>query len=323
MSRAVLPSLVAVAVSLVTSALLAGDIQYLPDTPGDAVVDVSKVDTAAHKLTPAEAAAFAKNLTALRDAIVAQKIFHPLAGAQVRGDLRIDPERGTGKGPVPGYGHLRYYPSIQFKSGKRGFMEAANDEVVVFINTPAGGLERSNGFFAQPVRAGEINGFPVFRGNGCEYVVISRNGQLPWVPVTREEFVRAQAAVWKKQAAESALDPVSPKVAAAHDEALAKMSREERAMQARYLAWDPFQPMLAPPDSSDGTPLVKPGTSWIDPAAARSDIQLLIGQFWYGGMDPDRPAPSDHGNIAPLRIWETLHKSDWTAIGSIVKKDSE
>jgi hypothetical protein len=37
-------------------------------------------------------------------------------------------------------------------------------------------------------------------------------------------------------------------------------------------------------------------------------------------MDPDRPEINEFGNAANLRLWETLHKSDWKTVSGALSK---
>jgi len=43
---------------------------------------------------------------------------------------------------------------------------------------------------------------------------------------------------------------------------------------------------------------------------------LITFRFVYGPLDPDHPGPTEYGDISPYRVWEALHRSDWSAIGA-------
>ncbi len=93
------------------------------------------------------------------------------------------------------------------------------------------------------------------------------------------------------------------------------MPADERNAQARHFMYDPFAPPLAPHGSSQGDALVKANPDCLDPKRQRSELQLIVMRFnWRGDLNPDQPAISEYGNAVGLRLWETLHTSDWAAI---------
>lgn len=316
---------------LAASAVVAaqGSIHYLQDSIGTASVAISPVDRTLHALTAADAAALERNLARVRDLLLAQPVFHPLIGARVRGDFRTEELRAdTAKAPVPARAALNFLPAVLYAKSGPGWAVDTSDQVVVYVNNPTGGLELLNGlssdqpYFYEPARAGEMDGFPVFRGQlACEYIVLSRSGRLPWVPVTREEYVQTWTRIWQARADSAPADTMSPKIVARHKAVLAAMSPEERAMQARSFGTeDPFAPTLAPPGSTKGHPLVKADPAWFDASVRRTAIQLIVVKFWYSGeLDPDHPGPSEWGSVSPLRVWETLHHSNWREIGAALE----
>lgn len=320
---------------LVTCALLlllpfqtdrSGGNVYLSDTPGTVDVTVLRGNTVLHGLGPADAATFFRYVEELRAVLLAQPVFNPPTGVRIGGDFRLDIARAEiPRAPVPAVGRLRFYPSlVNPKSGRPGFLIATTDEVVVFINRPAGDLESfrlgSAKFFDEPKRAGEINGFPIFRGElDCEYVLINRTGAVPWMPVTREELTRVSIGFWQGVERDSPQGGMPAQAVARHQAVLAAMSAEERGMQARYLPNDALGPPLAPVHTQDGSPLVKANPAWFDPALPRTTIQMLLVKFWYSGnLDPDHPGPDSDRSVSPLRVWEALHHSNWKAISAVL-----
>lgn len=321
------PLLVAGALLIVSAASLIGqsDNHYLSELPGGVTALVEPSDRSLHGMSAADAVAYERALGRIRGVLLEQPVFHPLLGADVRGYFRTDHQRSRiAASPVPGYGVMKYYPAVLYrKSGKPGWLIATTDEVVVYVNNPVGGFGRLNAlrdradYFYEPERTGEIGGLPLFRGElACEYVVLSQSGHLPWIPVTREEYVREWTADWQKRVDGYAGDTVSPRVVARHKEILAAMPPDERRMQARHFgSRDPLGPPMPPPGSREGKPLVKADPEWFDKSLPRSAVQLVIVKFWYSGeIDPDRPAPTRGGQVSALRVWDTLHRSDWKAI---------
>jgi hypothetical protein len=300
---------------------------YLSDTRGTVDVAVLRGNTALHGLGAADAATFFRRLEQLRAALLAQPVFNPPTGVRIGGDFRLDIARqDIPRAPVPAVGRLRFYPSLVGKNGQPGFIIATTDEMVVFVNHPTGDLEAgrvgSAKFLHEPKRAGEIDGFPIFRGElDCEYVLITRTGAVPWIPVTREELARESLEFWQGVERDSPQGGMPARAIARHQAVLAAMSVEERGMQARISQQSPdgLGPPLPPVGSQDGIPLVKPNPAWFDPALPRTAIQMLLVKFWYSGsLDPDHPGPEPGGSVGPLRVWEALHHSNWKAISAVL-----
>jgi hypothetical protein len=334
---------------------------YVPDHPGKASIIVETSNTPRYGLKPAEASAFHAGLGRFRDLLLAQPVYHPTVGMFVEGYIRADGGGPVAKTePVRGHGRIIYYPYVLNPKTKQTFRMIASDWVIeVFINNPLGALAMSGKYFYQPKPAGQLGGFPVYRDDGLnEAVILSTAGKPLWTPLTREEYLRIcieeiqrQIAKEKAERAKSRaeLNPeqlaiLSPKDRAEierlmsdktavslyeqklklHQDALARMPPEERAMQAQYgdpENGNPLVPQLAPAGKPGiGSPYVKVNPNWFDPSRPRSDIQLIIVKGWYGGMDPDRPAINEWGNAANLRLWETLHTSDWKAISAALSR---
>ncbi len=310
---------------LALTSSLSGQGIYQHDWPGTTTIAVHPPGASQHGLSAAEAAAVGKNLTRLRDALAAQAVLRVPAGVAVTGDLRADGQQaGPARGPVQSQGTLWYYPALSKpRSGGSHVAYEATFSVIVYVNLSTGGLTRQEGtFYLEPERRGEVGGIPIYRlEHDAELLCLSRTGAPPWALVTREEFLLAATANWKKQADETPQAPMMRQFVERHEAALAAMSPEQRKMQARYLPprTSPFEPYLAPIGSREGRALVKAGYTWADPAAPRSAIQLVMLKFDYSSeLNPDRPAPTSTGSIADVRVWETLHKSDWKAVLAVI-----
>jgi hypothetical protein len=77
---------------------------------------------------------------------------------------------------------------------------------------------------------------------------------------------------------------------------------------------------MAPFGSTEGIALLKPNPEWFDPSLPRTAFQLVTVKFTYlcGSTDPDDPKPTEDGSIIGVRMWESLHKSDWKAIRAVL-----
>lgn len=305
---------------------LAGEVEYLPDYPGKVKVDVSRENTSMHGLSVADAAVFNANFERLRDLLIAQPEFNPPKGVAIDGYMRANDEVTKAKGvPVPAFGHLLSQPCYRNKkTGQPVWHKYTTDEIVVRVNNPYEVLDPFDLDGAEvkicnePTRAGEIKGFPIYRTeNGDEFIMLSHSDKLPWVPYTREEFVNLMIRFWQKQADKTADDKLSPAIVKGHKDFLARMSPEDRGVQARSYPGSQgvYEPGLAPVGSDLGHPLVKINPQWFDPSLPRSAFQLITVLFHYSSnLDPDKPAPDQFGLVSALRLWQYLRSADWKAI---------
>lgn len=309
----------------------AGEFTFLTEHPGRVSALVTVANALPSRLSRADAAVYKRNLERLRDLLTSQPVFNPPRGVEVIGYLRPLDELPTNtRVPVPGFGYLRFH--FYHESSKTGLpvrICCTTDEIYLTVNNPDAGLDvfGGSGFpskaFYEPRQVGELDGFPVYRmDSGDEVIVLSRNGTPPWIPVTREEYVKAYLKNWRKEAAEAPpADTITPEIVRRHEAALAGMSAEERRMQARHWAYDPFEPTLAPADSDEGRPLVRTNPAWFDPSLPRGAFQLIILRFCYtGNLNHENPGLTEHGDISPFRVWEALHTSNWTQISGALTK---
>ncbi len=308
---------------IVTLPAFGGEFDFLHEHPGKFSAPV-----ASHiKLSKTEAAAFKSNLEQLRNLLAKQPVFNPPRGVEIIGYLRPnDSQPKTNNVPIPGFGYLRFhFYYLQEKTKKPIHICCTTDEILLSVNDPERGLDVYGASvfpaktFYEPLQVGELNGFPVYRmDNGDEVIVLSRGTIPPWVPVTREEYVKAWLKSWQKIAEDSpAIDTVTPELVKNHQAALAGMSASERKMQARQYSWDPMEPTLAPVGSDEGRPLVRTNPAWFNPALPRSAFQLITLRFKYtGNLNHDKPGLTEHGDISPYRVWQALHTSDWAGISA-------
>lgn len=308
----------------------AGEFAFLPDEPGAASAVVEKANAATqHGLPAPAAAAYNASLQRFVDALLAQKTFKPLRGARAAGYFRASDARGPAGKPVPGFGFLRYYPFYKDqKTGKTVSWAKTNYEVSIHFNEPGGGLSvvgvlgAKEKIYHEPEPTGSLGGFRTFKTDeDNELIVLGRSGRLPWTPYTQEEYILAAIRHYEKEAAENPYDPLSPQIAKAHRAALERMTPAQRGKQARQgrRSEDFREPDLADPDSKDGVALVKAAPDWSDPKLPREAIQLATLRFWYyGGIDLAKPGSTTAEHPAALRMYDTLHASDWKAIGEAV-----
>lgn len=324
-------------VTLLTAILLASaflvtataaNYDYLHEHPGKTSATV----TGAHNaLSKAEAAAFKRNLERLRSLLAKQPTLAAPQGVEIKGYFRPnDYQQKSNKVPIPGFGYLRFHSYFRdHKTGKPVPFGFPTDEMFVAVNDP----EKGPGIctvpgsltkvFCAPERVEKVAGFPLYRFNGMDVIILQRSTVPVWIPLTREEYVKAWLATWQKHAADSpAIDTITPQIMRNHQAALDAMTPEERRMQARQWEWDPFQPTLAPVGSDEGRPLLKVNPAWFDPKLPRSAFQLITIAFSYSGtVKDDAPGPTEFGDIAPYRVWQALHESDWQEIsGALLGK---
>lgn len=316
-----------IVISLSWSTVIASsEFDFLHEHPGKTSATV----TGSHiKLSTAESVAYKRNLQRLRDLLARQPVFASPRGVEIIGYFRPnDYQPKTSKVPIPGFGYLRFHFFHRAaKTGKPVSICCTTDEIFISVNDPDKGLDvctvpgSPTKVFYEPKQTGDLDGFPLYRlQNGNEAIVLSRSNVPPWIPLTREEYVKGWLASWQKQAADApAIDTITPQIVRNHQEALAAMTPEERTMQARQFSWDPMQPTLAPMGSDEGEPLVRVNPAWFNPKLPRPEFQLIMLQFNYtGNLNHDAPGPTIHGDIAPYRVWQALHTSDWEEISGAV-----
>lgn len=309
--------------SLSFDAAWAAEFDFLHEHPGK----MSATVTGSHiALTKTEATAYKRNLERLRDLLARQPVFRSPRGVEIIGYFRPnDQQPKTNKVPIPGFAYLRFhFYYLAKKTGKPVHICCTTDEVFISVNDPDKGIDSCTvpGFpgtvFYEPKQTGTLAGFPVYQlQNGNEVIVLNKSGVPPWIPLTREEYIKAYLANWQKQAADApAIDTITPVIVSNHQATLAAMSADEKKMQARQYGWDPMEPTLAPVGSDEGQPLVRTNPAWFDPKLPRAAVQMITLRFYTGNLDHDRPGPTEHGDIAPYRVWQALHTSDWSAIGT-------
>lgn len=171
------------------------EFRYLPEHPGKMAITV----TGSHiHLKKAESAEYNHNLLQLRNLLAKQPVFKSPAGVEIIGYFRpLDYQPKATTVPIPGFGYLRFhFYHLASKTGKPVYICCTTDEFFVSVNNPDAGLEvyGEQGFptkaFYEPRRVGELQGFPVYRTESGNDVMVLSLGSAPlWHPVTREEFV--------------------------------------------------------------------------------------------------------------------------------------
>lgn len=311
---------------------VAGEFDFLTEHPGKLTATVTVANQPQKLLSKSDAAAYKRNLERLRTLLAKQPVFNPPLGVEVIGYFR--PNDSLPKDirlPVPGFGYLRFHFYFRaLKTGKPARVCCTTDEIFVSVNEPGKGFDAYGAVtfptpaFYEPRQVDELAGIPVYRmESGNEIILLTRGTAPTWIPVTREEYVRAWLAYWEKFAAGAPpQDTITPQLVDRHRAALADMPATERKMQARTYNWDPFEPSLAPAGSDEGRALVRLNPAWFDPKLPRSAFQALGFLFSYSGtLNHDAPGATEHGDIAPYRVWQALHTSDWAAIrGALTDK---
>lgn len=313
---------------LLVRPLPAAEFVFLPDHPGGFAATATVNNVPVSKLSKPDAAAFKQKLEQLRNLLAKQPVMQAPKGVEIIGYFRPLDEFPSAKNlPVPGFGYLRFHFYHRAQNGKPVRICCTTDEIHVSINDPDQSFEvyGSHDFstkpFYEPNLVGQVDGFPLYQtAGGDELLVFSRGSAPIWLPITREEYVAAWLKFWQKQAQQTVpQDTITPEIVRRHQQALARMQPEERAMQARSLTWDVYEPTLAPVGSTAGRPLVRVNPNWFDPDLPRSAVQLLILRFSTTGlMDQNHPGPSKTGNVSAYRVWQALHTSNWKEVSTIV-----
>ena len=219
-----------------------GEFEYLHEYPGKMSATVSGSHIA---LTKSESAEFKRNLERLRVLLAKQPTLAAPRGIEIKGYFRPnDYQPKSNKVPIPGFGFLRFHSYFRDnKTGKPVPFGFPTDEMAVHVNDPEKGPEvctvpgSSTRVFCEPTRVEEVAGFPLYRFNSMDVLVLSRSTVPVWIPLTREEYVKAWLANWQKHAADSpAIDTITPQILRNHQAVLDAMTPEERRLQARELS---------------------------------------------------------------------------------------
>lgn len=291
-----------------------GEFTYVLDAPGRVAVTLDEHNPAG--LDPACASQFSANLQRVRDLLVARPTLQNLRGFEIVGSLHADAPAVVPREPVPAIAFVRYCPILRSRAGKPFPYTDSSWQIVAGINEPCLGLDGPNlrsdpRLYYDPKPAGEVDGIRVYTVmNGSELIVFTRTGRTPWVPVTREEYAAIWKGIWKKDPA--SMPPAGAKVMQAVidklDAKLRAMTPEQRQMQAR--SGFELSPTTSRADEAGSLAIVKADPRWFDPALPRSAIQVISLKFDYSGdLDFARPEATKHP--APLRVWQTLHRSPW------------
>lgn len=201
-----------------------GEFIYLPDAAGKVKVNVTRGGYESYYLlTRQENSAFNRNLKEILDIILDQPFLKPPRGVELRGWLRNWHSPLCNKGPcrgvpINGQGILFFHFLFDSK-GKAVPIIVTDNEMDFSINDPEaaigsnrllgqGGTDsQGRKITLQIPRLGEINGAAYHRQGRSELLVLSRSSKPLWLPVSREEALKAMIRQQEKEIA--ALGPIS------------------------------------------------------------------------------------------------------------------
>jgi hypothetical protein len=332
---------------LIRSVILMAQTKYLPDNPGKILINISQKSfdqvSKIYKLSPAEISDFGRARQRLADLIGLQPAAKPPRGVSLTCFVQATSPLIAGKADTPSWPvpmmNIVHFNNILEKDGKPVWDSDSPVEMTFYVNDPehSGCESYANGeardsmnreIFYQSQKAGEAQGFPIYRdSHGLETVILTRGHRPVLIPLTQEEFLKLSIRISESQLKELgdyAKDPGYPLIARLerHKAVLAAMSPSQRRAQAMYLRnEDPREPDLAPQGSKEAWPLVIINPEWFDPALPRSAVQLVCITFDFGpSFDPNDPKPGEDGSVDSLRLWEMKRTIDWKSISSLLAK---
>lgn len=166
------------------------------------------------RLSPAEAARFARKLTAFADILHAASVFQPPRGImpRLKAYFTSRQEGDTGRvyrQPVQGREHVALFFFLKDRTGQAVWGGENATIADFYVNDPqmAMGVEYDLVYeglplpdgrrirFA-PAKTAEVGGYPVYDE---KYVVITRSPRPVWIPVTREQYLSALIRVRQEQ----------------------------------------------------------------------------------------------------------------------------
>lgn len=155
-------------------------------------------------------------------------------------------------------------------------------------------------------QVGELSGFPVYE-NGA--IVIARRGAQPWLPVTREEYVRARVEELRADGASMA------SVAADAEKELAALT--DGGAPAYCCHSSRGRPIGVASESEPGTyPVVRLNPACFDGSAGATGVRLLVLGSEQAYAAERRVKPTEPNYQLMKTIREQL---DWNGLAAMVK----
>lgn len=351
-SRCTLPLLVVVIASLLSWTAHTQDTQRLhPDMPGEWKVSRDNTYLARYALAPTEVADYRRRLDTLASMFHATAVFSPPKGFEARVHMRpwTDSDDCTPlpcrTQPVKTQFALLFCPLFDI-AGKMDVASNGPPYLTVWVNAVDqtiaaphvpidGNLHDLEGaaIYSEPVKTGELWGFPVF---DYRTLIVTNSRTAYWLPVSREQYLRARIRAWESDLKESAafasgaLQAMEEQVASLRGE-LTSMSATERRTQAWYssLRFDGTGPVsgLTEAGASGARPLIRVNLYFFDRTQSRAAFQMAVVQFaWEVGGNESQIRSArieDYANngvfaLAIARMYELMHTMDWRKLAALL-----
>lgn len=229
---------------------------YLTGVSGRSQVIVAKDWDSMWRFSKAEEAAWHRNLQTILDIIQSQpRLKDRVENVDVKGWLRsfrsaVCGEKYCPDLPVAGQGYMYFHLFFPGKNGKPfpgiepdGTSSFYVNEVDAFL-PPFGWLNQDKGerIFYEPQRSGELEGFPLYRIDSKDVLVLTRRTASPWIPLTREAFLVSEIRAQEKDLEKN---PLPPPPSDMYKKWLEEKPARERERKESYEALRQINPAMA------------------------------------------------------------------------------
>lgn len=332
----------------------AGESTCFPEHPGSWQSDRPNLDSKTFGLNAAQEAEFMSNVHAFTSVLRAADVFNPPLGfnAEVAEDIccasgcRRDGTCTTH--PAAGRVWIRLHYFLQGRDGTPIVDRESYGDILVWVNNPYAifngdpllrfpdGREAAR----MPLLWREVGGVDMYVNNddlATRWVFLTRSGEPPWIPVTREQYltelIREREADMEEDFGKDAsalaqegraftrrmlIEPLRAE--------LDRLSPTARASQAWVLS--PNMPMpLVPANTTEARPVVIARPDYFDLSRPRTDIQLAtIGFDVSWELPPEQVLENlmdgrieNASDVGVARVWQWVTQVDWRELAGLVR----
>ena len=318
--------------------------------PGKYTFRLEADSFAAYRLDPASRDAALSTLRQIDDLLHAAPVMNPPRGFDASSLGRaltgtdVCPRENCSASPVASQVWLLLSYFVADESGRPVTGPELNVSLNVYANSPGAsvshrhqldfeGASDINGrtMYFEPKQTRTIGGFPMFDD---DVVVIARNHRPLWLPVSRDNFLRAALRDTRKAIADTGMP--SSDLAQGLRARLDALQAESNALSPSELASQAWlgdsasagtteaaiNSGLAPAGAPDARPLVIVNPEFLDRSLPRSAVQILAVRLnWGTYLDQqtraiDTVSAGDH--VSVLRLRQLIGQLDWKKLASLV-----
>ncbi|SKA22695.1 hypothetical protein SAMN02745119_03222 [Trichlorobacter thiogenes] len=192
-------------------------------------------------------------------------------------------------------------------------------------------------FFTAPQQVGELQGFPIYARQVTPegvprsmFVLISRKGVQPFLPVGREQFIKALINTLEYEikttyyTSRNNLPDNIKNVRAMYQQQLISLRPEEKEMPACFLNrhHDSWGQGNVPLDTPDCKPIVRLNPDLINPKAPRTSVQFVMIRNFEDIQQRYNELPAaSKDSLSNFRVTiDTITQTDWSKVYNLIGK---